>query len=138
LVARPLRILETGTPAELKAHQATIPLQQTFTVVLAFWRSTLGVGFTADNRHLRPDSPTGHAVWTRPDAVPHDDLRDGVKPNQAQRQVVTDLLRMATAPKEAGYRLATLTEIEAVAEAQQAADLQRRTVQPTARVGFLL
>jgi hypothetical protein len=132
------RILEAGTAAELKAHQATIPLQQTFDLVLAFWRSTLDAGFTANNRHLRPDAPTGHAVWNRPDAVPHDDLRDGTKPNRHQRQVVTDVLRIATAPKAAGYRLATLPELGAVAEAQQAADLEQRTARPTARVGYLL
>jgi hypothetical protein len=134
----PARILESGTPAHLKAHQATVPLQQTFGTVLGFWRSTLDVGFTATNRHLRPDAPTGHAVWTRPDAVPHDDLRDGTKPNRHGRQVVTDVLRIATAPKEAGYRLASLSEIVAEAEAREAEAIEQRTARPTARVGFLL
>lgn len=110
-------ILDTGTPKELKAYQqATTEPQQTFGIALALWDHTATQAFVhgphRTDRAMLPDGPAGIATWDRPDLVHDVELREGIYNGEGRpRDYIIDLLRIAAAPVEAGYRLASPTEI---------------------------
>jgi hypothetical protein len=111
----PAVLMRKATPEQVEAFQKADELEARFGAVMAAWRASFKAAANTAGAFDVRDVGAEHRFWANPGAVSNPAL-NGTALNRRGYPVVPQptVLTVAREPEEAGFRLAALSEVEAV------------------------